>query len=200
MKKRLPVIVGIVLTIVIAFLYGNTKKTHGIYDNNVNTAVYSGIGVLTEGETVTQTFICQEDELDGFLIKSDVSGNYEVATFFLKVMDAETGEVLTEGQESGSNVKARKLHYYKVPAISGCKGKTLILQVSESNTTAADGVSLYYQPTDDAGNLLIRNSSVSGAFVMKTVTERFDLETFAVMLFSEWFVWGFLWFLYRLFK
>ena len=119
MKKRLPVIVGIVLTIVIAFLYGNTKKTHGIYDNNVNTAVYSGIGVLTEGETVTQTFICQEDELDGFLIKSDVSGNYEVATFFLKVMDAETGEVLTEGQESGSNVKARKLHYYKVPAISG---------------------------------------------------------------------------------
>ena len=200
MKKRLPVIVGIVLTIVIAFLYGNTKKTHGIYDNNVNTAVYSCIGVLTEGETVTQTFICQEDELDGFLIKSDVSGNYEVATFFLKVMDAETGEVLTEGQESGSNVKARKLHYYKVPAISGCKGKTLILQVSESNTTAADGVSLYYQPTDDAGNLLIRNSSVSGAFVMKTVTERFDLETFAVMLFSEWFVWGFLWFLYRLFK
>ena len=200
MKKRLPVIVGIVLTIVIAFLYGNTKKTHGIYDNNVNTAVYSGIGVLTEGETVTQTFICQEDELDGFLIKSDVSGNYEVATFFLKVMDAETGEVLTEGEESGSNVKARKLHYYKVPAISGCKGKTLILQVSESNTTAADGVSLYYQPTDDAGNLLIRNSSVSGAFVMKTVTERFDLETFAVMLFSEWFVWGFLWFLYRLFK
>ena len=72
--------------------------------------------------------------------------------------------------------------------------------MSESNTTAADGVSLYYQPTDDAGNLLIRNSSGSGACVMKTVTERFDLETFAVMLFSEWFVWGFLWFLYRLFK
>ena len=35
---------------------------------------------------------------------------------------------------------------------------------------------------------------------MKTVTERFDLETCCVMLFSEWFIWGFLWFLYRLFK
>ncbi|MGO5547918.1 hypothetical protein ACTQW9_01360 [Lachnospiraceae bacterium LCP19S3_B12] len=200
MKKRLPVIIGIVLTIVIAFLYGNTKKTHGIYDNNVNTAVYSGIGVLAEGETVTQTFICQEDKLDGFSIKSDVSGNYGAATVFLKVMNAETGEVLTEGQESGGNVKARKLHYYKVPTISDCKGKTLILQVSESNTTATDGVSLYYQPSSETGKLLVKNSSVSGTFVMKTVTERFDLETFAVMLFSEWFIWGFLWFLYRLFK
>jgi len=202
MKKKLPFIIGVVLTIAAAVLYGNTNKTHKIYDNNVNTAVYQGIGILTEDNTVTQSFTCQEDRLDGFMIKSDISGNYKSAKVNLTVRDAVSGEVVATGVESGLNIKARKLHYYKIEPITGCYGKKFVLEVSESGSTVSDGILLYFQPGEsvEQQELLLNGNSLGGVFVMKTVTERFDVETFLVMVFAEWFIWGFLWFLYRLFK
>ena len=201
MKKRLPVVIGVILTLAVAIWYGFTDKTHQIYDNNVNTAVYSAIGIPHgDGYTVEQTFDCDEDRIDAFLIKSDVSGDYENAVVKLQVYDPETGALLSEGEEQGSNIKARKLHKYTVEPIEGYKGKPLRLVVSEENTTETDGITLYYQPGDDNNNFIVNGNPTSGVFIMKTVTQRFDLETCLVMLFAEWFIWGFMWFLYRLFK
>lgn len=201
MKKRLPVIIGVILTVLLAVWYGNTNKTHKIYDNNVNTAVYSAIGVLTEGQTVSQSFVCQEDVLDGFMIKADVLGDYKDAVVTVEVRDAATGEVLSEAQETGDKIKARKLHYVKIPAITDCRGRQMVVEVSETGTADNNGINLFFQPGGGEGETLtVKGNVTEGVFVMKTVTERFDAETFLVMLFSEWFVWGFLWFLYRLFK
>jgi hypothetical protein len=201
MKKKLPVIIGIILTILIAVFYGDTNKTHKIYDNNVNTAVYQAIGVLQEGETVTQTFTSQEDVLNGFMIKSDVLGDYGNVEVTLRLFDAETGEQVSQGTEKGSSVAARSLHYYKIEPVMDCKGRAFILEVSETGTSENNGINLFFQPdAEKAQGLTVKGNTTTGVFVMKTVTERFDIETFCVMLFSEWFIWGFLWFLYRLFK
>lgn len=201
MKKKLPVIIGIILTIIIAILYGNTNKTHRIYNNDVNTAEYQAIGVLMEGEIVTQTFVSQEDVLDGFMIKSDVLGDYANTIVKIRVLDAETGEVVSEGQEMGSSVHARSLHYYRIEPITECRGKAFVIEVREENTSENNGINLFLQPNADTNlGLVVKGNPTGGVFVMKTVTERFDLETCCVMLFSEWFIWGFLWFLYRLFK
>ena len=201
MRKRVPVMIGIILTILLAVWYGNTNKTHKIYDNNVNTAEYLAIGVLTEGQTVTQSFVCQEDVLDGFMIKSDVLGDYEDAVVTIRVRDAETGELLSEGQEKGSDIRARRLHYYQIPAITGCRDRHLVVEVSEEGTSANNGINLFYQPGGLEGEAFtVSGNATEGVFVMKTVTERFDVETFLVMLFAEWFIWVFLWVLYRLFR
>ncbi len=201
MKKKLPVLIGIAITLFIACLYGNTNKTHKIYDNNVNTAVYQAIGTLSEGEIISQTFVCQEDILNGFVLKSDVLGDYEDTQVMIRVLDGNTGEILAEGQEIGKNIHAREQHYYKIDPINGCKGKKLILQVSEKGASENNGINLFYQPRGGSEEeFVVKGNETTGVFVMKTVTERFDVETFAVMLFAEWFIWGFLWFLYRLFR
>ena len=201
MKKRIPVIIGIIITVALAVLYGFTKKTHKIYDNNVNTATYQSVGILQEQEVIQQTFVCAEEKLDGFMIKCDVSGNYGIATVSVKVRDPETGDILAEGQETGENIRARKLHYYKIEPLTGYKGKTLLLEVSEENTSDGNGILFSIQPnTQTEYPVIVAGNSPGGVLVMKTVTERFDVETFAIMLFCEWFIWGFLWFLYRLFK
>ena len=201
MKKKFPVIIGVLLTLIIAVLYSFTNKTHRIYDNNVNTASYVSLGIISEGNTVVQSFQCQEDELDGFVIKSDVLGNYEDVQVHLRVMDGETGQILAEGSEIGKKVKARSQHYYHIDPLTEVNGKNLILEVSETGSTGSDGVCFFYQPQPDSNNMfMVNGNSAHGVIIMKTVTERFVWETFFVMLGAEWFIWGFLWFLYRLFK
>lgn len=201
MKKKLPVIFGVLITVIIAVLYSFTDKTHRLYDNNVNTAVYTSIGVLSEGNVVTQSFLCQENTLDGFIIKSDVSGNYGDVKVAVRVLDAETGQVLAEGGEAGNKIRARSQHYYKISPLTDVKGKRLILEVTENGSTGTDGICFFYQPNSNSdGQFIANGTAVEGTLVMKTVTERFVWETFFVMLGAEWFIWGFLWFLYRLFK
>ncbi len=201
MKKKLPVIVGLLAVILFSLWYGFTDKTHKIYDNNVNTATYLDLGVLTEGQVLSQTFTSEENVLDAFLIKCGPSGDYGNTEVHLTVKDAETGEVLSTGEEIGSNIRPRRLHKFSITPLTGCKGKALVLEMTEVNATVGNGIDLYYQPNETSiGTLTLDGNPLPGVFVMKTVTERFDTETFLIILVSILFIWGFLWFLYRLFK
>lgn len=201
MKKAVPFIIGFLCLVLFAVGYGFTNKTHTIYDNDVNTAQYQAIGVLKSGDSVTQDFVGVEDKLSGFMLKSDVLGNYGDVTINLKVYDAATGELLTQGQEAGSNVKARKIHYYRVNEIVGCKGKALRLELTEDGLDEANGVNFFFQPDDSTeSGLIVKGNPTGGVLVMKSVVQRFDIETFLVMMFFGLFIWGFLWFLYRIFK
>ena len=126
MKKKIPVIIALILTIAAAVFMGNTRKANRIYDNNVNTISYADLGVLEDGRYISQEFICREDVIDGFIIKSSVAGNHADVTVHLQLKDAQTGEILAEASEQGSNIRARKMHFYKMDTMSGMKGKDLI--------------------------------------------------------------------------
>ena len=201
MKKILPVVIGLIAIILFSVWYGFTDKTHKIYDNNVNTAKYNDLGVLTEGQALRQTFTCEENVLDAFSIKCNPSGDYGNAQLTLTVTDASTGEVLTTGTETGSNILPRKMHKFQVGRLTGVKDRELTLEMTETNSSAGNGINLYYQPNENSiGSLTLNDDVLPGVFVMKTITERFDTETFIIMLLSLLFIWAFLWFLYRLFK
>lgn len=201
MKKKLPIIIGLIIVLAFSIWYGYTDRTHKIYDNNVNTAEYSGMGILTEGSSISQSFVCEEDVIDGFYIKCDPSGDYASTVINLQVIDAETGEVISTGSESGSTILERQLHKFTVEEISGYKNKTLTLVVTATGMPEGSGVIFYYQPSDiSIGNFTVNGNVTAGVFVMKTFTECFDVETFIIVFLSIMFIWIFMWFLYRLFK
>lgn len=201
MKKKIPVIIGFIAVILFAIWYGYTDRTHKIYDNNVNTATYSGIGIIQEDGEILQSFVCEENEIDGFYIKCDPSGDYADTVVKLKVIDAKTGEVISEGSDVGANIRARKLHKFSVDPIKGYKGQTLTLSVTEEGSTDTDGITLYYQPSDQSvGNFTVNGDVSNGVFVMKTFTSCFDIETFISVFAGVMFIWVFMWLLYRLFK
>jgi len=52
MKKKIPVIIALILTIAAAVFVGNTRKANRIYDNNVNTISYADLGVLEDGRYI----------------------------------------------------------------------------------------------------------------------------------------------------
>lgn len=201
MKKKLPVIIGLIVVILISIWYGFTDRTHKIYDNNVNTATYNGLGVMQEGGEIRQSFVCEEDTIDGFYIKCDPSGDYANTVVKLKVIDAKTGEVISEGSDVGANIRERKLHKFCVAPITGYKGQTLTLSVTEEGSYDTNGIILYYQPADESiGNFTINGNTTYGVFIMKTFTSCFDVETFITVFAAIMFIWVFMWLLYRLFK
>ena len=201
MKKKLPMIIGLILTVLFALWYGYRDVSHQSYDNNVNTAQYSEMQILTDGESISQGFTAEEDRIDGFLIKANAQGDHAETLIRLTVQEKETGETVAESDVSGKDVKARKLHRFPIDPIKNCRGKQYSVTITAKNSDAANGISFYNQPADGSSESLVINGEASNSIlVMKTVTKRFDVESFIVMLISVWFIWGFLWFLSRLFK
>lgn len=201
MKKRLPIIIGLIIILIFSIWYGFTDKTHKIYDNNVNTAQYSGIGIIQEGGSVAQSFVCEENTLDGFYIKCDPMGDCADTVVELQVIDTATGKVISTGSDVGANVRERQLHKFSVEPITGYKGKTLTLVLTEEGSTDSSGVIIYYQPGGESiGNFSVNGNTTGGVLVMKTFNEGFDVETFVIVFLSIMFIWVFMWFLYRLFK
>jgi hypothetical protein len=201
MKKRLPVIIGLIIVILFSIWYGFTDRTHKIYDNNVNTAQYSAIGIIQEGGSVSQSFVCEEDVINGFYIKCDPSGDCAQTVVEIQIIDTDTGEVISTGSDTGNNIRERQLHRFEVDPITGYKGKTLTLVLTEQGSTETSGVIVYYQPSSESiGNFSVNGNETNGVFIMKTITECFDAETFIIVFISIMFIWVFMWFLYRLFK
>ena len=201
MKKRLPMIIGLILTILFAVWMGNTKKAHIIYDDNVNTASFDSLGVNTEEQVLSQKFVAKEDVFDGVAIKQTVSGDHSISTVKVDIIDDETGLTVASAEVGGSDFRARKTYYFKTDRITGAKGRIYTVNVTQSGSTATDGVVFYYQSDPDAEyKMSVAGNEINGVLVMKTITERFDVERFLVMLFAVWFIWGFMYFLYRLFS
>lgn len=201
MKKRIPIIIALIATIAAAVFFGHTTKSVRIYDNNVNTVSYVTIGVPEEGQVLTQEFVCREDRIHGFRIKAGVQGDASAVTVHLELKDAATGEVLVAVEEAGANIRPRKIHYFRTEELTGLKGKDLILSLREEGTDQGNGILMYYAQEELPEHpLYLNDTAMDGVLPMATATERFDAETFIIFLLSVWFIWGFMWFLYKLFQ
>ena len=81
------------------------KKAHPIYDNDVDTGVYQSIGLIPNDSYVQQRFICIEDVLDGFYLKTDVVGDCDAVTLVLSVFDVVTLQHHLQAAKLDSNPK-----------------------------------------------------------------------------------------------
>ena len=101
------------------------------------------------------------------------------------------------------DIKNSKFNVFKFDRISECKGKTYTLYVEnpDGDVEKTLGVGFSYEPKTEKGTeLLINGNNVDGTLIAKTVTNRFDMETFCVVLLFVLYIVFFVKFLYRLFK
>ena len=202
MKAKIPVILGLIFTIALAIGYGIINdQTTKYYDNNVNTAVYSDLVLLLPGQEITQEFTSKADRIDSVMLKCNNLGDYENTQITVEIYDRADGSLLTSGTTSGEGIKNRKLNKFSVDTITGCKGKDLLVRVTAEGSTESGGIVFQYEPADEyQGLTLNKESQMPGVLIFKTVCETFYVQSFIVMLFSLWLIWGFMWFLVRLFK
>lgn len=199
--KKIKTIIGIVVVIVIAFLYAHIGKVNPLYDKTLDNSEYIGTGVFEE--KIEQTFISSEETLDGITVKCQLQGDAAGTSIMLTLIDEETDEIVAESELKAEDIENSKFNQFSFETVQGCKGKTyrVVFESVNEDVENTRGIGLLYEPkTEENTSLQINGVDTDGTMIIKTVTERFDLETFCVFLIFIIYIVFFLKFLYKLFR
>ena len=182
MKKRVSWIVMIILVLVFAYWYAHIAKMNMIYDKGVDNSEYISMGIL-EDQRVEQKFVCREDTMDGIYVKCQVTGDVTDVNVCYRITSGSPNTPVASGSYPASELKASKFNKLTFDTIEDSRDKEYTLSIWSDPVSARKGVSFYYQPeTEEGTELTIGGSAVNGTMIMRTVTNRFDMETFCVVI------------------
>ena len=191
--KKIKKMAAVIILILIAFIYGHIHKTHAIYDRTVENDQY----IMLDGSQsqITQEFICEEDSLDGIQVKCQNLQEDPEAEIRVYLQDCENGETVAESVKKAGDIKAGKFNEFSFDTVSRCRGKAYKVVFEK------DFLALYAEKTSEEGTDLKINSEESeGTLILKTVTYRFDIETFCVFMLLVLYICVFFQFLNWLFS
>lgn len=199
--KKLRIIIGVIVIIAIAFVYAHIGKVNPVYDKRVDNSEYIGTGVF-DG-IVVQTFVCVEDTLDGITAKCQLQGDASGTAIKMTLIDSGMDTVVAETILTAEEIENSKFNEFSFGTIEGCKGKTyrVIFENVDEDIENTKGIGLLYQPATEMNTQLeINGKATEGTLIIKTVTDRFDFETFFVFLLFAVYIICFIKFLYKLFR
>ena len=173
--KKIKKMAAVIILILIAFIYGHIHKTHAIYDRTVENDQY----IMLDGSQsqITQEFICEEDSLDGIQVKCQNLQEDPEAEIQVYLQDCENGGIVAKSVKKAGKIKTGKFNEFSFDTVSRCRGKAYKVVFEK------DFLALYAEKTSEEGtNLKINSEESEGTLILKTVTYRFDIETFCVFM------------------
>ena len=173
--KKIKKMAAVIILILIAFIYGHIHKTHAIYDRTVENDQY----IMLDGSQsqITQEFICEEDSLDGIQVKCQNLQEDPEAEIRVYLQDCENGGIVAKSVKKAGEIKTGKFNEFSFDTVSRCRGKAYKVVFEK------DFLALYAAKTSEEGtNLKINSEESEGTLILKTVTYRFDIETFCVFM------------------
>lgn len=191
--KKIKKMAAVIILILIAFIYGHIHKTHVIYDRTVENDQY----IMLDGSQsqITQEFICEEDSLDGIQVKCQNLQEDPEAEIRVYLQDCENGGIVAKSVKKAGEIKTGKFNEFSFDTVSRCRGKAYKVVFEK------DFLALYAEKTSEEGtNLKINSEESEGTLILKTVTYRFDIETFCVFLLLVLYICVFFQFLNWLFS
>lgn len=199
--KKVKIVIGTLIIIAVAFLYAHIGKANPLYDRNVDSSEYIGTGVF-EG-TIEEVFVSSEETLDGIAAKLQLQGESSGTVIRMTLVDQETNTTVAKAELASEEIKNSKFNEFSFDTVENCKGKKyrVIFESDKEDVENSRGIGLLYQTeTEEDTSLLINGEHTEGTLIIKTVTDRFDLETFCVFLLFVVYIVCFLKFLYKLFR
>lgn len=199
MKRRI-IVVGLSILIIIAvFLYSHIDKMNSIYNQDIDTSLYMQLNG-NEGK-ITQRFVSVEEKLDGISVKCQTMGSLQDVEVEYTLIDLSNDIIVAEGVEKGDKIENSKFHWFEFPTVEGCLGKEYEFILNCKNTTDANTVTFSYEGNiEKKTELKMEDTVVNGTLIFRTITKRFDFETFCILLVFIVYIILFLKFLYHLFK
>lgn len=183
MKAKIKIAILVLIIIVLSGVYSVIDKKVSIYDTKCDNSDYIKLSV-DEENGVSQKFVCSEEKLDGIAMKVAVADEIKKDQIEInyKLIDAETNEIVLDKDVDLSSLKSGKFFQTKFETISGCKGKEYLF-VLKAKKCAENSVTVYYTQGESEGTSLKYNEDqINGTMVFRTITHRFDVETFVVTL------------------
>lgn len=200
MKKNIISCMTVCAIVVLSYFYAHIDYNSYIYNRNADTSTFYGTGVLLENEIVTQTFVAEENTIDGLNIKVAIFGNVEEVLLQCSVLD-ENQKELSLVQVKGSELESNKFNKIEIPTITDTKDKKFTLVMIPENSDEQNGIGFYIDPSNYTEQQLnVKNNEAEGMLVARIISHRFDMETFVVLLGIIAFVTLFMKILYKFFK
>lgn len=200
MKKKLQIGIMILIVVILAFLYAHIDKNIYLYDRDLDTGKFISTGILNNN-SLSQTFNCSENVLDGLNVKCTIVGKVSGVSLEYSVIDRDTGAILTSARVDAAEIVNNRFHMFGFEQLKNTKGRNFIFNLQEVGSTEGNGVSFYITDEVNNGNqLIIKGNETQGTLIARTVSRRFDLETFAVVLLFVVYIVAFFKLLYKLFK
>ena len=191
--RKVEKLAAVIVLILLAFVYGHVHKTHAIYDRMIENDQYVMMDVSQD--QISQEFVCEEETLDGIQVKCQNLQEDPEAEIRIYLHDFENGETVAESVKKAGDIKAGKFNEFSFDTVSSCRGKAYKVVFEK------DSIALYAEKTSEEGtNLKINSEESEGTLILKTVTYRFDIETFCVFLLLVLYICVFFQFLNWLFS
>lgn len=200
MKKKVIRVLESIVVIALVFLYARIAKPHAIYDKTIDPSAY---GTVTESKNaiLEQEFEVNEDTLDGIRVKGAESGDISKVSLNYTLEEVDTNEVVAEGEINAK--KALKSRFYELPfdTIENCNGKQYRLSLTQNAEDNESAVQFSFEKQEESNTAFyVDGEKIDGTMILKTLTDRFDLETFFVVMIFVIYIVAFMKLLYRLFK
>ncbi len=200
MKKGIRNAVFIILTLCLVFLYAHIAKCHNVYDPDIDASDHQSVSCYHSGP-VAQRFISVEENLDAVRIKCRIVGNVEKVDVHFVLTETESGKEIASGTVSGKNFQNGKFAQFPFDRISGCKGKEYEILLDSKGETEENLINFCYQAgVEEDTAMYVDGVPKEGTLILKMVIQRFDLETFCVLLIFVAYIVVFMKFLYGLFR
>lgn len=200
MKSKIKVIIGSMVFIFVAFVYAHISKTTAIYDKEVDTSEYGNTGALIETE-LCQEFMCQENTLDAIRIKCALIGNPQNTFLKYTLEDIDENKVVAEGKVDAGDAKVTRMFEFRFNTVENTGGKRYRFNVWPEGSSENSALSFAFEhKVEKNTRMLLNGENVEGTLILKMVTDRFDLETFIVVLIFGVYIVFFFNFLYKLFR
>ena len=200
MKKNVQIIIGAIIVFAACFFYSYIDKTHCIYNEDIDTSDYLSTAAWLN-ETVCQNFISHENSLDGIKVKVRLTGETDTIECSYQLLDVQENRVVAENVVTGENFKDSKFYVFRFDTIEECKGKEYQFIIENMNETSGNSIDFCFEPNIEKDTKMqINGDEYIGTTILKTVTHRFDVETFCVLMLFVLYIVLFLKFLYKLFK
>lgn len=199
MKKKLGWVIFAIILVAFTSFYAVIDKNNAIYDRKVDTTKYVAVG-LEKGEKLEQTFISKEEKLDGVNVKMSVTGEAKNKAVSYVLKD-ESDKVVASGETSLEKIKAGKFFKFSFETVEDCKGQKYTFELTVDQCEEGSQVLVYAVPEEvkDAA-FIVKGEKAGGVMVLRTVTHRFDIETFIVTAIFIIYVLGFVGWLSKVFK
>lgn len=201
-KKWWKYVIAAVLILAISFVYAHIDKQIPVFDKSVDTSLYVPFSELITGSTVSQTFTCERDVLDGVSVKLITYGEDTDAKYRYQVAREDTGKVVRRGKFSTKDVKNGKYLKLDFDTIKKTLDETFVLTLMAEDADQGTGVSVYAVPQAKAKYAMTLNQKPAGQYTvaMKTDSRLFDLETFFAVAFTLAYLYIFITLLVRFFS
>ncbi len=189
MKSKTKTIIYTVLMCVVmtafSYFYAHIDKNIYLYDRNADTATFQSTGIVTNGEKITQTFVSEENTIDGINVKLFLTGNVEDVVLYYALKDTQTGDVV-ENEVAATELVNNRFNQLEVRKLTQTEGKEYELILCAENADEENGIGFYKTAED--------------VLVARMICHRFDVETFIVSMTIIIFVYAFMKGLYKAFR